>query len=92
MCGTSVFIADRCYKLFTDLKTWTAARKHCHDQYADLVTWRNNADEVLLRSIGEQWLPTSSALLAIVTQSNRSHLAWSGGTITSSNRKLNNFV
>ena len=98
LCWTDSFwwSAERCYKSFQELKTWSAARTHCRAQYADLFTWRNNQDEQFIRPLVHQWatLPQFAALWAhlLLSTPKQQYLAWAGATITSTNRTVVNAV
>ena len=90
--GSFRWPAERCYKSFQELKTWSAARDHCRAQYADLFTWRNNHDEQFIKPMVHQWATLSqfNFLWAQIVQSTskKQYLAWAGATITSVNRTV----
>ena len=90
--GSFRWSADRCYKSFHELKTWSAARAHCRAQYADLFTWRNNHDEQFIKPMVHKWATLSqfNALWAQIVQatSKKQYLAWAGATIASANRTV----
>jgi len=87
-----VWIDDRCYKSFNYLKTWSEARADCRARYADLFTWRNNADEQFIRPIVQIWATSDIFIKMIqlnIEKFTHPYIAWAGATIISLNRKLN---